>query len=522
MGLIDTIAARFGYAKAGKQYPKWILDTAAVASSSDFNPAMWRSQAELYQRLSWVQIAVSMIANAIATVPFSVKQMQGEDEEDLINHDFERLLMRPNPLMSRYEFLNATASYRALTGNAYWWLNRAGENAPPSELWTVPSHRIKPVPDGRMYLKGYMYDPGDGRQIPLEPWEIVHFKKFNPLDPFVGLSPIEALATIAQGDLKMQDWNTKLFGENNARLPGILAFADVILDSDWELIKTDVVDSAKKRQMMMLRNAGKGGVEWMQAAMSQKDMEFLAGRKFNKEEIFGIYAPGLASMLDTSATEANAKTGRATFNEYGIWPVLVETAEKITNEVLPVYGENLRGEFDDVRYVDRQLELTEQAEFSKTHTIDEIRQKYYGEGALGDARGELIPVQIGPVPVPLDFMQAGSIDELEEPEPVVEEPFIFPPVPDQAAMPEEMPEPDLGAIEAEMKAWRSFAIKRLGKDSRPFECKHISEAEQTRIREALKTCKMAEDVDRVFGPQEYLPLIEKIEAGMRTLMEAEA
>ncbi|GAF89973.1 unnamed protein product, partial [marine sediment metagenome] len=232
---------------------------------------------------------------------------------------------------------------------------------------------------------------------------------------FVGLSPIEAIATVAVGDLKMQEWNTRLFAENNARLPGILAFADPINDSDWVKLKKDSEDNAKRRQIMMMRNVGKGGVQWLQNTMSQKDMEFLAGREFTKEEIFGIYAPGLASMLDVNATEANAISGRATFNEYCLWPILVSMAEKITNNVLPAYGEDLRGEFKDIRFVDRELKLKEQQEYSKTHTIDEVRMEFYGQEELGDLRGQMFPVQIAPVK--LD----GEAGAEAEPEPEAEE-----------------------------------------------------------------------------------------------------
>ena len=226
---------------------------------------------------------------------------------------------------------------------------------------------------------------------------------------------------MATGDLKMQAWNTKLFGENNARLPGILAFADSIPDAEWEKIKQDTRDKAAKRELMMIRHAGKGGVEWMQSALSQKDMEFMAGRKFNKEEIFGIFAPGLASMLDVSATEANAIAGRATFSEYALWPLLVAVAEKISNNILASYGDDLVGEFEDIRFVDRALELEEQQEYSNTHSIDEIRNKYYSDKELGDERGEMLPIQIGSAPVTVGEMLVSDLFKPEE-KPLEEEP----------------------------------------------------------------------------------------------------
>lgn len=486
MGIIENLVNRMGYIKAKDgQYPAWLLATAGAEKFSIPNPAMWESQADLYRRLSWINIAVGTVARSCAGVPLSVVRMEGEDEVEIPNHPFEMLIQKPNPKESRFELLEATFAYRALTGNAYWWLNRANEDAEPAEIWVIPSHKIEPVPDERLYLKGYMYDPGDGRKIPLEPHEIVHFRSFNPLNDFVGLSPIEALATISVGDLKMQDWNTRLFGENNARLPGILAFADPIPDVEWDRLKKETTDSANKRRNMMLRNVGKGGVEWIRAAMSQRDMEFLKGREFNKEEIFATYAPGLSSMLSVNATEANSKTGKETFTEFALWPTLSAAAEKITNDLLPAYGENLKAEFNDIRVTDRVVEMQEEQEYGKTHTVDEIRMKHYGDKPLGDERGELLPAQIGASPIGMPG------EEEEEPQiPVELTDELFGENVQVSAEPE---------MEEELKAWKRYAIKRVGKVSRPFESDIIPPALQGAIEGALGEAKTADDVNSIFN-----------------------
>lgn len=401
MGLLDRLAARFGYRKADTVQADWLRATADDEQWMMPERTLPQAQSELYLRLSWVQAAIGAVARTAATTAFSVSRLVGEDTEAIENHDFELLLRRPNPSQSRFELLEATVSYHALTGNAYWWLNRSSEKAPPDEVWIIPPHRIQPIPDGRMYLRGYMYESDTGEKIPLERHEVVHFKRFHPLNSFVGLSPIEALATIATGDLAMQKWNTNLFDKDNAKMPGALAFADPVENDAWEKIKADVnaKHGGTKRALMMLRNVGKGGVQWVSMAVSQRDMEFLSGRTANKEEIFSIYAPGYASMLAVNATEANSKAGKATFVEMAVWPQLVSIAEKITNDLLPVYGDKLIGAFDDVRISDRGMQLAEQNAASQVQTVDELRQGFYSLPPLADGRGERLlsePVQSAP------------------------------------------------------------------------------------------------------------------------------
>src|SRR5574340_711570 len=293
---------------AASQFPAWMLQTAGAEKFNIPDPSVYGNQADLYRRLSWVLTAVDMTAQTAATTPFAVARLiAGKEPKDIPNHPFELLLRNPNPLDSRFEFLYATTAAYKLTGNCYWWLNRPGEDAPPDELWFIPPHMIMPVPDDRMFLQGYKYLPGDGQEIFLEPWEVLHFKRFNPFSRFVGLSAIEAIAVVAQGDLKMAEWNTKLFAENNARLPGILAFKDVIADPTWNKLKEETREASRKREMLMLRGVG-DSVSWMQNAVSQKEMEFLEGRQANRDEIWNVMAPGLISMLSENSTEANSRT----------------------------------------------------------------------------------------------------------------------------------------------------------------------------------------------------------------------
>lgn len=459
-----------GVKAAVTQAPAWLSATAEAEQYSVPDRSLPEAQLELYQRLTWVQIAVSTVANVMATTAFNVSKLDAENTTDIKNHAFELLLRRPNPLMSRAEFIVATASYHELTGNAYWWMNRRNETAAPDEIWVLPAHKVKPVPDGRMFLRGYIYEADDGSEWPLEVWEVVHFRRFHPLNSFVGLSPIEALATVATGDMAMQKWNANYFDKGNAKVPGALAFADPIDDDTWKTMKKEVAREygGTERKMMMLRNVGKGGIEWMPMALSQADMEFLAGRRATQEEIFAIYAPGLASMLAVNATEANSISGKRTFIEMAVWPHLVSIAEKVTNDVLPAYGPNLVGEFEDIRVTDKQLELAEISAYGQVHTVDEVRSKYYQSDALGDERGALLVPEVGKL--------TPSIEPTAPPAPPVTQDVAQPVAPSM----ETVAPPDTAA-QTEAKALKRWLRHRPNADPSQFKRVHLSEEDVMRI-----------------------------------------
>jgi hypothetical protein len=188
----------------------------------------------------------------------------------------------------------------------------------------------------------------------------------------------------------MQNWNKKLFVRSNGRLPGILAFADPIPDDDWSMIQSDVDKAAAMRNFMMLRNVKAGGVQWLQATASQKDMEFLNSRLANRDEIYSAIAPGLSSILSVNATEANARIGKTTLIDFKVYPMLQKIGSVLSTKLMPVYGGEYIVEPEDIRITDKVLRLQEMAEYSKTHTVDEVRSEYWQDDPLGNEIGNSI------------------------------------------------------------------------------------------------------------------------------------
>ena len=395
----DLVSAR--KAQQPQRYPDVALRAAEAERWSMPDYAIAQNQATLYAKLSWVYIAVTTVAEACAVQALNVLQAVGEDTNDIPNHPFELLLRKPRPGSGRFDLLMATFAYRLLNGNSIWWLNKSSPAAAPDELWPIPPHQIKPIPDGRLYIKGWEYDPGGtGGTMILPPESIVHFKAFNPLSTLWGLSPIEAMSTAAESDLAMQKWNRNYFAKNNAKPPGALAFAEMIAQPQWEKMQAEFRRDygGTERNLMMLRGVGQGGVNWVAMNLSQQDMQFLESRQFTKEEIYSIFGKGLAAILDKNTTEANAQAAKAVFSEFTLWPLLTSVAETITNTILPLYGDNLVAEFDDPRKADRLLDLQEQQEYAKSHTINEVRAEKYGDDALpaDDPRGDMLAAEVAP------------------------------------------------------------------------------------------------------------------------------
>jgi len=352
-------------------YPKWYLAYARAMAHNFPDLSILERQAELYKRLSWVGTAIDIVSIISALADKSVKKMVGEEEEDIPNHDFEKLLLNPNPTQSGRSLIRALVADYKLHSKAYLWLNVVGNK--PVELWRIPTTLIGPKTDGKMGIAYFLYDAGGGQRLQIPPGQIMYFCDYDPqkmLDPD---SSLTSLSLVTSNDLTMQKWNNNVY-QGNGRLPGVLHFADMIPDPMWDQIGEDIDEAASQQNILRLRGTGTGAVGWIQTSSPPKDMEFYTGRENNRDEIWSRLAPGLASMLSESATEANSRTNKATLIDLCVYPVLLLLYEAMTQQIIwRYYGEDLKIEPDDIRVTDRVLELSEKQEHSKVLTVNEYR-----------------------------------------------------------------------------------------------------------------------------------------------------
>jgi HK97 family phage portal protein len=282
--------------------------------------------------------------------------------------------------MSRFELIEHTVGGLEIHGNAYWFL--AGEpGGAPQELWPLRPDRVSVVPDARRGVRGYVYEV-DGRQIPLEAAEVVHFRRWHPANDYYGLSALEAARLAVESDRAMADWNRRYFGEGMAVPAGIVTIKERVSDADYERIKQEwrAAYGGRERKTAFLRGTS---VEWHNVGLSQHDMDFLNARRFNREEIFQIFGIPVG-MFSENATEANALVGERVFVERTLWPKLVRIAEKITTDLLPFYGAGLSGRFDDIRPMDRSQQFEEMRLARGVLTVDELRARYFQLGPRPD------------------------------------------------------------------------------------------------------------------------------------------
>lgn len=366
---------------------QWLSARFSRRSQSPVRPALFAARqpglmstplavapySRLYQQSPWIYVAVNRISEASALVPLRIFRSTTAGRVEIADHPLTRLLAAPNPHLSRFELIEQTVGALELTGNAFWYL-AADPHGRPREIWPLAPERVSVVPDPARYLRGYVYEL-DGQRIPLEPEEIVHFRRWHPANDYYGLSALEAARLAVSSDRAMAEWNLQTFGQENGVPAGIVSIREFVTDADFERIKRDWKASygGTQRRTAFLRG---GGIEWHDIGLSHQDLDFLKGREAHRDEILQIFGVP-TGLISDNATEANATVAERLFIERTLYPKLVRIAQKITVDLLPFWERGAEAAFDDIRPTDMQARLAEIRAASAALTINELRERYF-------------------------------------------------------------------------------------------------------------------------------------------------
>ena len=309
---------------------------------------------EGYRQNAIVFRCVNEIANGAASIPLKV--CQGDIE--LENHPLINLLTKPNPLQSGVEYFQSLYSYLLLSGNSFAIKSMIGTQ--PRELHLLRPDRIEIAPSSTTIPKGYNYklngkvvdyyeaDPMTGESL------LKHFKTWNPLDDYMGLSPLMAAAVDVDQHNMIAQHNISLLA-NGARPSGAIIFKP----TDESGMQTMLTDSQRKQvsddissRFTGTRNAGRpvlleGDFDWKEMGMSPKDMDFLQNKNMAARDIalcFGV--PSQLVGIPDAQTYANVQEARLALYEETIIPLAKRIESDLNEWLTPHFGEDIYIKYD--------------------------------------------------------------------------------------------------------------------------------------------------------------------------------
>ena len=358
-----------------------------------------------YREHVWVYACVNAIAQSISAVPLLLKTGTRKNSRLVESHPLVDLFETPNPMMSGSQLVEATLVYLGLTGEAFYILDRQSEREVPGEIWVVHPGRFQEAVDEKSGLiKGWIYRRGS-RTIPLAPHEVIFFRYFNPYNDIRGMSPLEAARAGVEQDYWAGRYNLAFF-QNSAQPGGILETSGNLTDEDYQRLLAQWEDRHRGASRAHTIAILEGGLTYKQTGLSQKDMDFLEQRRWNREEILAAFkVPKTELGLYEDVNYATAKTQRKMFWETTLLPKMALIEYVLWSQMLRhIEGGRYWVEFDyasiSALQEDRR-ELVESAQKLWAMGVPlNVVNEYLGLGLPEVAGGEVgyLPLNLTPVP----------------------------------------------------------------------------------------------------------------------------
>jgi HK97 family phage portal protein len=332
-----------------------------------------------YSQNYLVHKCVSMLAVTSAQCPLLIYR----GEEPLPDTDkLVRLFNIPNPYQSRFELWESLISFLYITGEAFLYFSpsvgmQAGTSTYPAEIYSLNPKFMKHVVDKDGVVTSWIWN---GKQeIPES--DITHFTFFTTAG-YRGLSPLDPVKLELEGDHLAALYNRKFFA-NSASPDGVIT-----IDKDKPI--TDAELQALKKQwnqgMQGAENAHKtaflkGGMTYNRVQFTQREMEFLEGRKFTRDQVLSIFGvPKTVAGYTEDINFATAQAQSQVFWKNTVKPLLIRIQEKLNSDFFMLKFPGLECQFDFASIGELQEDINTKITgaaglLSLGYTRDEINER---------------------------------------------------------------------------------------------------------------------------------------------------
>ena len=248
---------------------------------------------EPYRVHAWVRGAIEAVALNIAGTPLAWKNSRGTKAAPRDAEPWITLFEKPNELMGQQQLFEATLVYLLHFGECMWLLERTEKTAMPKSIEPYNGTIFDAIVDSKdghlLYWQTEVTYPGGEKKIlKYEKWEVCFFKLFNPYDRLRGLSPLAAAQLGIDQDALASQYN-KAFFKNSALPGGVIEVDEEMTEESFNRMKNQFMEHHQGVAHSHVLALLEGGAKYKQLVPSQKDMEFLNQKKWNRDEILACF-----------------------------------------------------------------------------------------------------------------------------------------------------------------------------------------------------------------------------------------
>ncbi|MGP4046830.1 phage portal protein [Streptomyces sp. 2A115] len=268
---------------------------------------------EGYERSIWTFKSVEAISKHASTLPVQIGRGgdEREFEEVLEDHPLLRLLnKKANPLETGDVFKKRLSAQLLLSKKGVFIEKTKSRGGVLTRLDLLPPDRVEVIPDDEnaSYVKHFQFTDYRGHIRELKPEKVIWIRDPHPVDPFCGVTPLEAAGLSIDLDVKARTYNIS-FIDNDGRPGGIVGIdLDGVDSNEVDRIQRRLAPGAHNAGQLTLVGTGPGGVTYVDTSARPREMAYETLSSTAKNEIlsaFGVYESVIGNASERTFNNAD-------------------------------------------------------------------------------------------------------------------------------------------------------------------------------------------------------------------------
>lgn len=284
----------------------------------------------MYQQHPTVRAAIEKIAKVAVTNGFRFTPTKPDD--DLPDARLEQLqtFFRAS---NGSQLLRSTYRDLLIYGEAFWLIITSNGGTPLKARRLHPQYMDEITANGELVKWHFGPIIESDREIKYEAAEVLQFKFDDPDNDIRGLSLLSALELTVAQDLFAMKFNEQYF-ENSAHTGIVFSMKNSTVDEiarNREWMEQNYVGTENAHKPLILE----GDIEVSRSVSSRAEMQFVEGRKFNREEILSVLDVDPSKVgINENSNRSVSKEADNTFRQENVAPLQLVVEEEINNQLI--------------------------------------------------------------------------------------------------------------------------------------------------------------------------------------------
>lgn len=291
-------------------------------------------------RVETVYACIRIRSESVAKLPLKVYREDENNIQKATRHGVYSLLkLRPNPLMSSFDFWKCIETQGCMYGNAYAYIDFDRRTGKVMGLWPVNAERVKIIVDDAGVLGEsisnrtklwYEIDVGKGQKRKVTPDTMLHFKSGITVDGIAGISPLDYLKSTLENAASAGKFINNFY-KNGLQTKGLIQYSGSLDEPAKRVFKENFESMSSGLNNSHRISLLPIGYQFTPISLSMTDAQFLENTELTIRQLAAAYGIKMHQLNDLSkATHTNIEQQQQQFYTDTLQAILTMYEQEMT------------------------------------------------------------------------------------------------------------------------------------------------------------------------------------------------